>query len=167
MRASASCRLAKSCCIWDPRNMPSVAHHWIHHWPMKTFKVWRNFYLKDRLKKPRSGSLGNHSQECRLKLAVFFLIWKAQLFHKHDFHYITNSCGCSVRDIKQPSEEPVYHYTLKQMSSLTWLNYVIRSWFFSSLTVKTCANGSLYSVCWFILSTLASSASIMTENALR
>lgn len=43
--------------------MPSVAYHWIHHWPMKTFKVWRNFYLKDKLKKPRSGSLRNHSQK--------------------------------------------------------------------------------------------------------
>lgn len=42
--------------------MPSVAYHWIHHWPMKTFKVWISFYLKDNLKKPRSGSLGNHSQ---------------------------------------------------------------------------------------------------------
>lgn len=80
------------------------------------------------------------SKECRLKLAVFFLISKAQLFHKHDFHYITNNRGCSVLDIKQPSEQPVSHYTLKQTSSLTWLNYVIRGWFFSSLIVKTCVS---------------------------
>lgn len=34
------------------------------------------------------------------------------------------------------------------MCSLTWLNYRLRRWFFS------CANSSLYSICWFILISL-------------
>lgn len=144
--------------------MPSVAYHWIHHWPMKTFKVWRNFYLKDRLKKPRSGSLGNHSQKS--------VDWSSLFSSSSEKpHYSTNMTFTTLQIavpavLERANNQVNSLYTITHWNKwVHWLdqNYVIRGWFFSSLIVKTCA----FVLCWFILSTLAASASIMTENALR
>lgn len=147
--AFASCRLVKGFCIWGPSNMPPVAYHWTNHWPMKTFKVWRNFYLKDRLKEHRNGSLGNHSQKSVDWSWLFTSLAES-------YNYSTNMTSTTpqisvakvfITPTKWTTCIPL-HTKTNVFIDLTELCYQGLVPFFSHW--QTCAKSSLCSICWFI-----------------